>query len=342
MKLSFKNDYSEGCHPSILHALATSNLEQHDGYGLDAFSENASKLILKQMGNYTADIHFVAGGTQANLLVISSILKPFESVISVETGHIAEHEAGAIEATGHKINTVVGENGKLTVPAIETVLSQHQIVPHQVKPKLVYISNSTELGTIYTHAELKALSDYCRAHDLYLYMDGARLGQALVAKENDLSLNDISVFTDAFYIGGTKNGALLGEAIVITNKELQNGFDFVMKQRGALLSKGRLLGIQFETLFQENLYFQLATHANHQAMKIKQALKEKGILFWVETTTNQLFPILTQSQIETLECLFQFYIWQKLNENESVIRLITSWATPEEHTHALIDAIHQL
>ena len=342
MKYSFKNDYSEGCHPRILEALAQNNFIQQNGYGLDEFSHNAQQIILHKINNPKASVHFVSGGTQANLIVISSILKPHESVISAHTGHIYTNEAGAIEATGHKVHGVETTEGKLTPQHIENILQTHTNKPHQVKQKLIYISNSTEIGTIYKKKELQELSEFCKTNDLYLFMDGARLGQALTSEINDLTLEDIANLTDVFYLGGTKNGALLGEAIIITNKKLKEEFGFHIKQKGAMLAKGRLLGIQFLELMKNELYFDLAKHSNVQAMKIKSAFQKKGFQFLAETFTNQIFPILSNSQIEKLAENFDFYIWKKVNEERAAIRIITSWATPDKIVDDFIININQL
>lgn len=337
MKFSFKNDYSEGCHPKILEALIRFNLDQQSGYGEDQYSLKAKDLIREKMNNPNAAIYFVSGGTQANLIVISSVLKPYQCVISASTGHILNNETGAIEATGHKILSIEKEDGKLSPSDILPVLENHRNIPHQVMPKLVYISNSTELGTIYSRKELEDLSVFCRENNLYLFMDGARLGHALTSEINDLSLEDLANLTDIFYLGGTKNGALIGEAIIINNQSLQDDFAFNIKQKGALLAKGRLLGIQFLELMQNNLYFDLAKHANDQAMKIKNALLKKQIQFLSDTHTNQIFPILSHELIKILSEKFEFYVWKKVDEDLSAIRLITSWNTNEE---AVDDFIH--
>lgn len=342
MKISFKNDYSEGCHPRILNALSRNNLTQQDGYGLDAYSKSAKQLILAKLNSVVSKVYFVSGGTQANLLVISSILRPFESVISANSGHIFTNETGAIEATGHKIHGVTTENGKLYPKDIEAVMNNHSRKPHQLKQRLVFISNSTEIGTIYSKQELKGLSTYCKKNNLLLYLDGARLGQALTAKNNDLTFEDLAELVDVFYIGGTKNGALLGEAIVINNLKLQEDFEYNIKQRGAMLAKGRLLGIQFQELFTDNLFFDLATHANEQAMRIKSAFSKIGCVFLSDTTTNQIFPILNISQIEQLSKHFDFYVWKKIDEELSAVRIITSWATKVEDVSKFIDEIERL
>lgn len=329
-KYSFLNDYSEGTHPKILDALVKHNLVQQDGYGNDVYSEEAKHLIKEQIKAPNAEITFVSGGTQANLIVISSILRPHESVISADTGHIALREAGAIEATGHKINTCVHESGKLNTERIHQILIEHDFGPHVVKPKLLYISNSTEIGTVYTKKELQTLYTFAQNNNLYVFMDGARLGAALMAKNTDVTIEDIAKYTDVFTIGGTKNGALLGEAIVITNPDLQPDFLFHIKQKGAMLAKGRFLGLQFKTLFTDNLYFDLATHANQMALKISEAITEAGFSFLTEPESNQLFPILPNQVIEKLEENFIFYRWKQYDDQHSILRLVASWATNEK------------
>ena len=342
MKVSFKNDYSEGCHPRILEALTNTNLEQQNGYGLDDYCVSASNLIRDKCNSPLSKVHFVSGGTQANLLVIAAALKPFESVIAATTGHIYTNEAGAIEATGHKVNTIATEDGKLTVDHITAILDGHQNTPHVVKPKMVYISNATEIGTIYSKDELKSLYNYCNANALYLFMDGARLGSGLMASTSDLSLADVAKYTDVFWLGGTKNGALIGEAIVINNADLQSDFEFHLKQKGAMLSKGRLLGIQFNELLKDDLFFNLAQHANLQATKLKEALVAKGFPFFSETHTNQLFPILPNSTIDKLSENFDFHIWKKMDESTSAIRLITSWATTDIQVQSFVEALKRV
>nr|WP_314491127.1 aminotransferase class V-fold PLP-dependent enzyme [uncultured Chryseobacterium sp.] len=339
MKFSFKNDYSEGCHPRILEALLRNNLDQQAGYGEDQYSLKAKEVIRQKINNQEADVYFVSGGTQANLIVISSVLKPYQCVISSSTGHILNNETGAIEATGHKILNIETKDGKLKPSDIQPVLDNHQNIPHQVMPKLVYISNSTELGTIYSRQELTELSEFCRKKNLHLFMDGARLGHALTSEINDVKLEDLSKLTDIFYLGGTKNGALIGEAIIINNRLLQEDFAFNIKQKGALLAKGRLLGTQFLELMRDELYFELAKHANQQAMKIKDALLKKGVPFLSDTYTNQIFPILSHPIIDILSEKFEFYIWKNVDQESSAIRLITSWNTGDEAVSDFIKII---
>ena len=329
IKYSFKNDYSEGCHPRIMDFLNKINFNQSEGYCEDIYCKKAALLIRKHIKSTNADIHFVSGGTQANLIVISSILKPYESVIAADTGHIAVHEAGAIEATGHKINTIEAKDGKLYAKDIQTVIEAHQD-EHMVNPKLVFISNSTEIGSIYNKKELEELSSFCRLNNLILYLDGARLGSALTSSKNDLALSELSKLVDIFYIGGTKNGALLGEAIIINNKKLKENFRYHLKQKGALIAKGRLLGIQFLELFKDDLFFELGKHANLMASKLSHGIKNLGYDFLTKPVSNQIFPILPNKLIEKLNKTYEFYIWEKIDNKSSAIRLVTSWATKEE------------
>lgn len=325
----FTNDYSEGAHINILNALVESNLNQEIGYGNDSFCEEAKKLIKAKIKNENADIHFVSGGTQANLIIISSVLRPHEAIIAASTGHINVHETGAIEATGHKICTVETEDGKLSVEHIKSVLENHSD-EHMVKPKMVFISNSTELGTIYKKVELEEISKFCKENNLYLHLDGARLGSALTSRDNDLTLDELSSLVDIFYIGGTKNGALLGEAIVINNDRLKEDFRYHIKQKGAMLAKGKVLGIQFVELFKNDLFFELANHANKMAYKLSDALSELGYEFLTHPTSNQIFPIMTNEEIQKLEVRYGFNIERKIDNNKKAIRLVTSWATVED------------
>ncbi len=335
-KIGFKDDYSEGAHPEILKQLSETNYIQTIGYGDDEFSVKAINFIKKHIKNTDTDIHFVSGGTQANLLVISSFLKPYQSIIAASTAHIEVHEAGAIEATGHKINTVNTADGKLNPELIQKVLDYHTD-EHMVKPKMVFISDSTEVGTVYKKEELKTLYNFCKKHNLLLYLDGARLGTALTSSENDMILDDISSYTDVYYIGGTKNGALLGEAIVINNDNLKEDFRFNMKQKGALLAKGRIIGIQFYELFKDNLYFSSAKHSNKMASVLTEAVKKAGYKFRYKPAANQIFPIFPNSLIEKLHKKYDFYVWEKIDENNSAVRIVCSWATKEENVKSFIN-----
>lgn len=341
-KYSFKNDYSEGVHPTILEAFSKSNLDQQAGYGYDIYSEQASNLIKGLIKNNKAAVFFVSGGTQANLVAISAMLKPYESIIATDIGHIATHETGAIEAIGHKVNTVAHVNGKISVEAIKEVIVSHSS-EHMVFPKAVFISNSTEVGTIYNKQELSEISKYCRQNNLFLYLDGARIGSALMSHANDLSLAEISQYVDMFYIGGTKNGALFGEAIIINNPVLQENFRFYIKQKGALLAKGRVLGIQFIELFRDDLFFELAQHANNMANKLAVGLRNNNsVEFYEEPVSNQLFPILSNALIKKLSDKYEFSVWQKLDEDKSVVRLVTSWATREDMVDKFIQDFSEL
>jgi len=340
-KYSFYNDYSEGCHPKILEFLASSNLIQEAGYGEDAICVKARELLKTKIANSKVDIHFVSAGTQVNLIMLAAMMRPYESVIAVETAHINVHEAGAIEATGHKINLVQGIEGKITIEKIDEVVKAHHD-EHMVKPKMVFISNSTELGTVYNKEDLVKISKYCHENNLYLYLDGARLGMALTSEGIDLTLKDIAELVDAFYIGGTKNGALLGEAIVICNENLKKDFRYFLKQRGGLLAKGRVLGAQFLVLFQDDLYFELAKHANAMAAKLSEKIRKLGFKFLTEAKTNQIFPILPNAIIEKLREIYGFYVWAKADEGNSAIRLVTSWSTNEKMVDEFIRDLNTL
>ncbi len=340
-KYHFFNDYSEGAHPEVLKILGDTNLEQEIGYGDDTLTTKAKELIKKAIGNSEADVHLVSAGTQANFIVLATILKPYESVIAPSTGHINIHEAGAVEATGHKINSVETTNSKIAPGQIQKVLDSHHD-EHLVKPRAVCIAQPTELGTVYSKKELEDISKFCRERSLYLFIDGARLGISLTSSANDLSLKDIASLSDAFYIGGTKNGALLGEAIVLINENFKENFRHMIKQQGALLAKGRVLGAQFVGLFKDDLYFKLATHANEMATKLSSGIKELGFSFLADSPTNQLFPILSNSLIAKLKKMYGFYIWTKVDPEHSAIRLVTSWATTEKAINDFLDDLGQL
>ena len=337
----FFDDYSEGAHPRVLELLTASNLVQEPGYGDDALSMRAATLLREATGNPDAAVHFVSGGTQANLIALASMLKPYESVIAASTAHIHVHETGAVEATGHKIHTVPGRDGKLDPDQIRAVVAQHGD-EHMVVPRVVFISQATEAGTLYNKAELTALSHTCRELGLYLYLDGARLGPALASKFSDLSLPELSSLVDMFYLGGTKNGALLGEAIVINTPALQARFRYHLKQRGALLAKGRLLGAQFVALLEDGLYFELARHANAMAQRLADGLRDRGIAFLSEPVTNQVFPVLTDAQIEQIRPHYGFHVWSRIDETRSAIRLVTSWATQVDAIDQLLADFHAL
>ena len=340
-KYLFLNDYSEGCHTRILEALAKTNLNQELGYGEDSLSLEAAHLIKEKINNSEADVHFVSGGTQANLIVLASMLKPYESVIAASTAHINTHEAGSIEAIGHKINTVQNADGKLTPESIQEIVEMHED-EHMVKPKVVFISQATEVGTIYTKDELENISKICKKLNLYLYLDGARLGSALTSKGADLDLSGVAKLVDVFYVGGTKNGALIGEAIVIMNPGLKADFRRHLKQRGGLLAKGRILGAQFLELFKEDLFFELAQTANKHAERLITGIKACGYKFLTESSTNQIFPIFPNSIINKLKSDYGFYVWEKVDENNSAIRLVTSWATKEEAVDDFLTSLKKI
>lgn len=333
----FFDDYSEGAHPRILEALGRTNFQQERGYGEDFFTQEATRLIREKIKKPEAAVHFVSTGTQANLISIASLLKPYESVIATNEGHIATHETGAIEATGHKVNTVPCIAGKMTPEAIEKIVLEH-INEHMVQPRVVYISQATEVGTIYSKQELQNIYRTCQEHQLYLYIDGARIGHAVMSKDADFNLEDISSCCDFFYIGGTKNGALLGEAIVIINPDLQKHFRYHMKQRGALMAKTRTMTISFIEFFKDDLYFENAHHANEMAQKLAKGIEASGYQLSQPASTNQIFPIFPNKVVEQLQKTYGFYVWSKAaTVHHSVIRLVTSWATKEEAVNAFLN-----
>lgn len=336
--ISFKNDYSEGALPEILQALCDTNLEQTVGYGCDDYCKAAQENIRATIDRPDAAVHFLVGGTQTNQTCICAFLRPHEAVIGVETAHINVHETGAIEATGHKVLTTLGCDGKITADGIRAVVAQHTD-EHMVRPKMVYLSNSTELGTIYTKQELTMISSCCKELGLYLYLDGARLGSALTASGNNLTLPDLAALTDAFSIGGTKNGALFGEAVVLLHPNLKEDFRYLIKQHGGMLAKGRLLGLQFLTLFTNDLFFSAAAHANAMAMQIRQGFTDCGISFLTDSVTNQQFPILFEDEIAQLEKNFLFERSQPMDDTSTAVRFCTSWATKEENVRLLLEAV---
>ena len=335
-------DYLEGCHPKILQRLTETNLEQTVGYGLDPYCEEAADKIRSTFECPDAAVHFLMGGTQANTTVIAAALRPYEGVFCASTGHINTHETGAIESTGHKCLALPSKDGRITASQVSVAAALQADDEHTVKPGMVYISLSTELGTLYNQAQLNDLHYTCRQHGLYLYIDGARLGYALTSPINDLTPADIARCCDAFTVGGTKQGALFGEAVVITNPELNTRFRYMIKQRGGMLAKGRLLGLQFSTLMEDGLYFTIAKKAVDQAMRIRDALMKKGIPLYVDSPTNQLFPIFTDDQSETLEDDFDLAIWERVDESRVAVRICTSWATPDAYVDQFIQAIEAL
>lgn len=338
--IRFNCDYLEGTHPRILKALTDTNMVQTCGYGEDEYCEAAREKIKEVCKCEDAAVHFLVGGTQANLTVISSILRPHQAVLSVKEGHINAHETGAIEATGHKVMAIEGKDGKITAEQIREQYKLHWedgAHEHITQPKMVYISNPTELGTIYSKAELEAIRKACDDCNLYLYLDGARLGYGLASKQNDLTMADIAKNCDVFYIGGTKVGALFGEAVVITNKALQEDFRYIMKQKGGMLAKGRLLGIQFLELFKDGLYFEISEHAMRMAELLRDGLSELGYKFYADSPTNQQFVIVSDEKLKELDEKYSYEYQMRYDEKNSVVRFCTSWATKEEHVLALIE-----
>jgi threonine aldolase len=342
----FRDDYSEGAHPRLLEALSKTNTQQEPGYGADSFTHEAEQLIIKKIKQPQARVHFVAGGTLANLTSLSAISKPYESVILTENGHPNVHEAGAVEATGHKLYVVAGVGGKLTPDAIQKVVAEHTD-EHMVVPRTAYISQATEMGTVYSKKELQALSKVCRQHKLYLYVDGARIANAIMAEDADHDIDTIAELSDMFFIGGTKNGALFGEAIVIVNPNLQDKFRYHLKQRGALMAKTRAISVQFLEMFKDNLYFDNAKHANQMAQKLAKGIAECGYEFLTVSPTNQIFPILPDSIIEQLQKKYGFYVWVPNvsitgKTSTSAIRLVTSWATSQDAVNEFLSDLKSL
>ncbi|EHS55882.1 threonine aldolase family protein [Paenibacillus sp. Aloe-11] len=343
--IRFECDYTEGAHERILQRLLETNDEQTGGYGVDEHCDKARAYIKKACGSENADVHFLVGGTQTNTTVISSILRPHQGAVAAVSGHIAVHETGAIEATGHKVLTLPSDDGKIRAEQVKELYDAHwnDAAPeHSVQPGMVYISQPTENGTIYTKSELEALSQVCRACGLPLFMDGARLGYGLVADDNDLSLADIAKLCDVFYIGGTKIGAMMGEAVVIVNDALKKDFRYMIKQKGGLLAKGRMLGIQFETLFEDGLYFDISKHAIDMARLLQTALTKQGISFLYHSTTNQQFPIFPDRTLKALSEKYTFSFWEKADATHSAVRFCTSWATKKENVEMLIQDIQAL
>ena len=343
--IRFNCDYSEGAHPLILEKLTQTNLEQLPGYGADTYCVQAAQLIKQRCQAPQANVHFISGGTQTNLTVLAALLRPYQGVISPDCGHINVHETGAIEMTGHRILALPNQNGKITAKQVADVCQKHwqdENPEFSTQPKVVYISFPTEFGTLYSKEELAALRHTCDEHNLYLFMDGARLGYGLAAPGNDVTWQDVAAYCDAFYIGGTKLGALLGEAVVLVNPKLQKDFRYIMKQRGAILAKGRILGIQFLTLLQDGLYEKLGAHANRLALQIRTACQEAGLKMLYDSPTNQQFIVMPNSVLKKLEQTYVFSHLAPHGKNETVIRICTSWATQESDACQLAADIKQL
>ena len=334
----FHNDYSEGCHEKVLEALTRTNMEQTPGYGTDDYCKEAAALIAKACGDENLKVHFLVGGTQANLTVIAAALRPYQAAVCAVSGHINVHETGAVEATGHKVLGLPSADGKINGQQVRDLVAAHRAndsFEHENQPKMVYISNPTELGTLYSLKELEELSAACRDNGLYLFLDGARLGYGLVAQGNDVTLKDLARLCDVFYIGGTKVGALFGEAVVYSNAALAEDFRYMIKRQGGMLAKGRLLGVQFKALFEDNLYFDISAHAIRLADQIRATFNEMGIQYLVPGVTNQIFPILSDDFLAELAKNFMFTEMERVDEHHRCVRFCTSWASTRENVDAL-------
>lgn len=335
----FRSDYSQGAHPKVMDALMKTNLEHTDGYGLDPHCEHAGQMIRELTGIEDCEVHMMVGGTPCNVTVIASSLKPYESVIAVRTGHAYYHETGGVEATGHRIVAMDGVNGKLTPELIDRAREEYED-EHTPLPGMVYISQPTEIGSIYSRAEMEAIAQKCKERNMLLYVDGARLGSALTCRDNDLTLKELALLCDAFYIGGTKNGALFGEALVIKNRQMRDHFRFMMKRQCGLLAKGRLIGVQFEALLEggmESIYFSMAAHANRMAEKLREGLVEMNVNFYSDSQTNQVFPVFPTDVVRKLEKDFFFYEWAPEKDGLIPIRLVTAWGTKESEVDAFLE-----
>ena len=341
----FNNDYSEGCHEKVLQALIHTNMNQTLGYGEDEYCASAAAKIKALCGREDVAVHFLVGGTQTNLTVIDAALRPHQGALCPVGGHINVHETGAVEATGHKVLAVPSDDGKITAHQVRQVVKTHwedSSFEHMVQPKLVYISNPTEYGTLYSLAELEALSAACKELGLYLFLDGARLGYGLMAQGYDVTLEDIARLTDVFYIGGTKVGALFGEAVVITNEALKPDFRYLIKQHGGMLAKGRLLGVQFDALMTDGLYFEISRQADALADQLRQTFDEIGAPYLVPGITNQVFPILSDALLEELSKEFCFTEMERVDQTHRAVRFCTSWATTQENVEKLCKKLREL
>lgn len=338
---SFTCDYSEGAHPRIMKALSEISYEQNGSYGIDKHCSNASKFLKKELGRDDVDIHFMPMGTISNVVTIASALRPFEAVLTAKTGHIEVHETGAIEATGHKIISLSETDGKLLPEVIEECVTTFEDEHTSIR-KMVYISFPTESGTLYSLKELKALRELCDKHHMYLYIDGARMGAGLMAVGNDVTLKDLAQLADAFYIGATKNGALFGEAIVLVNDKLKPNFRFMIKRLGAMTAKGFVIGVQFEELFRDGLYFELAEHANKMAQNLAKGIKSLGNDFLCDSTTNQIFPIFSNNIIEELQKDYDFHIWKPIDKAYSAVRFVCSWATAPKEVDNFLEVLKKI
>ena len=343
--IRFNNDYNHGAHPAVLEALAQTNDTSYGGYGLDEWCGKAAQEIQKYLDCPEAAVHFLVGGTQVNFTMITAALRPYQGVISADSGHINVHETGAVENTGHKIHALPAVDGKITAEQIREEAEAYRtsgVREHITQPKMVYLSYPTEYGTIYSREELETIHAVCREYGLFLFIDGARMGYGLGSPKADLTLADLAHLTDCFYIGGTKCGTLFGEALVITNPVLNEDFRSYIKQNGAMLAKGWLLGLQFYTLFKDGLYFEITKKATESAMQIKEAFTKKGIPAYIESFTNQQFVVVTKEQMEKLAENYIFEYETKVDEEHSCIRFCTSWSTKQEEIDALVADIAKL
>lgn len=338
MIYSFQNDYNSIAHPKVLEKLLEASKEQYHGYGDDPHTEAAKKYIIQKLGK-PADIYFLVGGTQANMAVISAVLKPYEAVICAESGHINVHETGAVEGQGHKILTVKGQNGKIDLKEIQHILDTH-MVTHMALPKMIYISLSTEVGSVYTKEELVSIYDFCKKNNLYLFLDGARLASGMAA--SGITFEDLAKYTDVFYIGGTKNGGYLGEAVVFNTKEIAKNFDYAQKHYGALMAKGFVASIPFEVLLKDDLYLSIGKKENECAAYLQTEMKKMGIKFYSDSITNQIFPIVRKEVYEILEERYGVELWEKLSMDSYAIRFVTSFTTTLENCHEVIDFLDRI
>lgn len=338
---NFRNDYSCVAHEEVLKLLLEASKEKNVGYGLDKHTFRAKELIKEKIDNIDVDIHFLVGGTQTNMVVISTVLKPYEAVIAVETGHINVHETGAIEGQGHKVLTVKGKDGKVLPEEVEKVVKSHPDM-HMVKPKMVYISNSTEIGTVYTKQEIKELREVCDKYGLYLFMDGARLASALSSVECDLVYSDLPKLLDVFYIGGTKNGGYIGEALVIVKKELQDNFSYAVKHFGAMLAKGFVGAIVFEALMNGDLYLSIGKHENECAKILSDGLEKLGVKFYIKSSTNQIFPIFNNEVLKELSKICDYEIIEYIDNDNTCIRFVTGFETTKNECYDFIKEIEKI
>ena len=342
--LSFESDYTQGAHEQVLKRLCETNMEKLSGYGTDPYCDSAKEKIKQACQCPDAEVFFLVGGTQTNALVIQSVLQKYEGVIAAKTGHVSTHEAGAIEAAGHKVLELPEQDGKIQAEDLKQYLelfwgdANHE---HMVFPGMVYISHPTEYGTLYTKEELTAISAICRSYEIPLFLDGARLGYGLMSHQTDVTLPEIAQLCDVFYIGGTKVGALCGEAVVFTKKNMPKHFMTIVKQQGALLAKGRLLGIQFDALFTDDLYFKISAHAIEMAEQLKAGFAKRGFQFYLDSPTNQQFIILEDSVMERLKEKVVFSFWEKADADHTVVRFATSWATKEEDLQELMEILDE-